>query len=85
MAKQTVPRHLVVSVMATGVRFCFCPYFDDYALQMFMAYANKSWEMIMSDCFTVALLDLLDLIGTDVPYNRIGFQFYAVAYKSSLV
>lgn len=69
------PRHLVLAVMATAVRFCSHPYFTGRALETSVEYANRSWKLIVSDCFTVgkeaevsavqtvALLGLFDFTG----------------------
>lgn len=76
LSEQAIPRHLVLAVMATAVRFCLHPYFSGHALEMSVEYANRSWKLIVSDCFTVgkvaevstvqtvALLGLFDFTGT---------------------
>lgn len=76
LSEQAIPRHLVLAVMATAVRFCSHPYFSGRALEMSIEYANRSWKLIVSDCFTVgnvaevstvqtvALLGLFDFTGT---------------------
>ncbi|KAF4345813.1 zn 2cys6 transcription factor [Fusarium beomiforme] len=53
LSEQAIPRHLVLAVMATAVRFCPHTYFTGRALEMSIEYANKSWKLIVSDCFTV--------------------------------
>lgn len=77
LSNQTIPSHLVLAVMATAVRFCSHPYFAGRALEMSIEYANRSWKLIVSDCFTiaraaevsavqtVALLGLFDFTGTN--------------------
>jgi hypothetical protein len=76
LSQHTIPKHLVLAVMATAVRFCSHPYFSGRALEMSVEYANRSWKLIVSDCFTVgkvaevstvqtvALLGLFDFTGT---------------------
>ena len=76
LSKQDVPRHLVLAMMAAAVRFCSHTYYTGRALEMSVEYANKSWKLIVSDCFTVgkeaevsavqtvALLGLFDFTGT---------------------
>ncbi|KAH7219707.1 fungal-specific transcription factor domain-containing protein [Fusarium oxysporum] len=53
LSQHAIPRHLVLAVMATAVRFCSHPYFSGRALEMSVEYANRSWKLIVSDCFTV--------------------------------
>ncbi|VUC35542.1 unnamed protein product, partial [Clonostachys rosea] len=72
LSEQAIPRHLVLAVMATAVRFCSHPYFSGRVVEMSVEYANRSWKLIVSDCFTagnvadistvqtVALLGLFD-------------------------
>ena len=79
LSKQDVPRHLVLAMMAAAVRFCSHTYYTGRALEMSVEYANKSWKLIVSDCFTVgkeaevsavqtvALLGLFDFTGTTKP------------------
>lgn len=76
LSKQDVPKHLVLAMMAAAVRFCSHSYFTGRALELSVEYANKSWKLIVSDCFTVgkeaevsavqtvALLGLFDFTGT---------------------
>lgn len=75
LSEQAIPRHLVLAVMATAVRFCPHPYFLGRVVEMSVEYANRSWKLIVSDCFTagnvtdistvqtVALLGLFDFTG----------------------
>lgn len=79
LSKQDIPKHLVLAVMATAVRFCPHPCFIGRELKMSIEYANRSWKLIVSDCFTVgkaaevsavqtiALLGLFDFTGTEIP------------------
>lgn len=72
--------------MATAVRFCSHPYFTDRVLEMSVEYANRSWKLIVSDCFTVeraaetsavqtvALLGLFDFTGTAFPQTQNCFR-----------
>ncbi|KAK0387653.1 hypothetical protein NLU13_3898 [Sarocladium strictum] len=53
LSEQAIPGHLVLAVMATAVRFCSHQYFAGRALEMAIEYANRSWKLIVSDCFTV--------------------------------
>ncbi|KAK8872428.1 transcriptional regulatory protein [Apiospora arundinis] len=53
LSKQDIPRHLVLAVMATAVRFCSHPCFTGRELKISIEYANRSWKLIVSDCFTV--------------------------------
>ena len=76
LSEQAIPRHLVLAVIATAVRFCSHPYFPGRAVEMSIEYANRSWKLIVSDCFpvdkvaeistvqTIALLGLFDFTGT---------------------
>lgn len=87
LSNQAIPSHLVLAVMATAVRFCSHPYFTDRSLDMSVEYANRSWKLIVSDCFTVeraaessavqtvALLGLFDFTGTNFRKLRITFVF----------
>jgi hypothetical protein len=96
LSKQAIPRHLVLAVMATAVRFCSHPYFADRALEMSIEYANRSWKLIVSDCFTVArasevsavqtvaLLGLFDFTGTDIPRTGRPSRFFPVPDNSFL-
>ncbi|RGP81367.1 zn 2cys6 transcription factor [Fusarium longipes] len=53
LSEHSVPRHLVLAVMATAVRFCSDSYFAGRELELSIEYANRSWKLIVSDCFTV--------------------------------
>ena len=86
LSKQAIPKHLVLAVMATAVRFCSHPYFAGRELKMSIEYANKSWKLIVSDCFTVgkaaevsavqtiALLGLFDFTGMEIPQTTIYYH-----------
>lgn len=88
LSKQEIPRHLVLAVMATAARFCPHPYFTDRALEMSIEYANRSWKLIVADCFTVeraaevsavqtvALLGLFDFTGTDILQTKMHCLFF---------
>lgn len=72
---QTIPKHLVLTVIAMAVRFCLHPYFAGRVHEASVDYANRAWKLIVSDCFTVgkvaevstvqtaALLGLFDFTG----------------------
>lgn len=95
LSAQAVPKHLVLAVMATAVRFCSHPYFTDCAMEKSIEYANKSWRLIVSDCFTaattaevsavqtVALLGLFDFTGMYI--LRTGASFCLHVDDSSLL
>ncbi|CAG2006708.1 unnamed protein product [Fusarium graminearum] len=53
LSEEAIPKHLILAMMATAVRFCSNPYFTNRALEMSVEYANRSWKLIVSDCFTV--------------------------------
>ncbi|PCD28562.1 hypothetical protein FGRA07_03701 [Fusarium graminearum] len=53
LSEEAIPKHLILAMMATAVRFCSNPYFNNRALEMSVEYANRSWKLIVSDCFTV--------------------------------
>lgn len=72
---QIIPKHLVLTVVATAVRFCPHPYFAKRVHEASADYANRAWKLIVADCFTVgkvaevstvqtvALLGLFDFTG----------------------
>lgn len=86
LSEEAIPKHLILAMMATAVRFCSNPYFTNRALEMSVEYANRSWKLIVSDCFTVgkeaevsavqtvALLGLFDFTGMDIPPFRIQYH-----------
>jgi len=84
LSKQAIPRHLALAVMAIAVRFCSHPFFTNRALEMSIDFANRSWKLIVSDCFTVgkaaevsavqtvALLGLFDFTGTETSSRELS-------------
>ncbi|EXL93431.1 hypothetical protein FOIG_13566 [Fusarium odoratissimum NRRL 54006] len=64
LSQHAIPRHLVLAVMATAVRFCSHPYFSGRALEMSVEYANRSWKLIVSDCFTVGKVAEVSTVQT---------------------
>ncbi|CZR31710.1 uncharacterized protein FPRO_02134 [Fusarium proliferatum ET1] len=64
LAQHVVPKHLVLAVMATAVRFCSHPYYSGRALEMSVEYANRSWKLIVSDCFTVGKVAEVSTVQT---------------------
>lgn len=72
---QIIPKHLVLTIVATAVRFCPHPYFAKRVHGASVDYANMAWKLIVADCFTVgkvaevstvqtvALLGLFDFTG----------------------
>ncbi|KAK8093150.1 uncharacterized protein PG998_014551 [Apiospora kogelbergensis] len=64
LSKQAIPKHLVLAVIATAVRFCSHPYFASRELKMSIEYANKSWKLIVSDCFTVGKAAEVSVVQT---------------------
>lgn len=75
LQSQNLPKHLVLTIVATAVRFCPHPYFAGRVQEASVDYANKAWKLIVADCFTVgkvadvstvqtvALLGLFDFTG----------------------
>ncbi|KAF5606177.1 zn 2cys6 transcription factor [Fusarium subglutinans] len=64
LAQQAIPKHLVLTVMATAVRFCSHPYYSGRALEMSVEYANRSWKLIVSGCFTVGKVAEVSTVQT---------------------
>ncbi|KAF5686543.1 zn 2cys6 transcription factor [Fusarium circinatum] len=64
LAQHAIPKHLVLAVMATAVRFCSHPYYSGRALEMSVEYANRSWKLIVSDCFTVGKVAEVSTVQT---------------------
>nr|RBQ87630.1 hypothetical protein FVER53263_20186 [Fusarium verticillioides] len=64
LAQQAIPKHLVLAVMATAVRFCSHPYYSGRSLEMSVEYANRSWKLIVSDCFTVGKVAEVSTVQT---------------------
>ncbi|KAF5646893.1 zn 2cys6 transcription factor [Fusarium sp. NRRL 25303] len=64
LAQNAIPKHLVLAVMATTVRFCSHPYYSGRALEMSVEYANRSWKLIVSDCFTVGKVAEVSTVQT---------------------
>ncbi|KAF5548289.1 zn 2cys6 transcription factor [Fusarium mexicanum] len=64
LAQHAIPKHLVLAVTATAVRFCSHPYYSGRALEMSVEYANRSWKLIVSDCFTVGKVAEVSTVQT---------------------
>lgn len=73
-----IPRHLVLAIMATALRFSTHPYFAKSFQNTAVAYANQSWRAVVTDCLmtsrsldvdlvqTLGLLSLFDFTGKPV-------------------
>jgi hypothetical protein len=75
LAKNDLPDHLVLAVVASAMRFCIHPALPADSHELAVSYANKSWKSVVSNCFglsttanlsivqTIALLALFDFTG----------------------
>ncbi|RMZ83261.1 hypothetical protein DV738_g1273, partial [Chaetothyriales sp. CBS 135597] len=71
LSQGKIPDHLLFAILASAVRFSKNPFFDDI-FETALFYSNKSWQSIVSSCFsankvadlmtvqTVTLLAILD-------------------------
>lgn len=79
LAEGVIPTHLILAVMASAVRFCNHPQFPGCSTEASVAYADRSWRLILSDGLTggrvtevstvqtIALLGLFDFTGMFSP------------------
>lgn len=79
LAEGSVPRHLILAVLASAIRFSSHPYFVGRTQDTSVEYANWSWKSVVSNCFTagaaadiqivqtIALLALFDFTGGWLP------------------
>ncbi|KAJ5661376.1 fungal-specific transcription factor domain-containing protein [Penicillium longicatenatum] len=61
---QIIPKHLVLTVVATAVRFCPHPYFARRVHEASVDYANRAWKLIVADCFTVGKVAEVSTVQT---------------------
>ncbi|RSL97506.1 hypothetical protein CEP52_010836 [Fusarium oligoseptatum] len=85
LSKQAIPRHLVLAVMAMAVRFCSHPYFSGRALEMSVEYANRSWKLIVSDCFTVGKVAEVSTVQTVALLGLFDFTAGRLRHSSAWV
>lgn len=82
LAEGVIPTHLILAVMASAVRFCNHPQFPGCSTEASVAYADRSWRLILADGLTggrvaqvstvqtIALLGLFDFTGW--VYHHLG-------------
>ncbi|KAI8648623.1 Fungal-trans domain-containing protein [Fusarium keratoplasticum] len=85
LSEQAIPRHLVLAVMATAVRFCSHPYFSGCAVEMSVEYANRSWRLIVSDCFTVGKVAEISTVQTVALLGLFDFTAGGLRHGSAWV
>ncbi|RSL78435.1 hypothetical protein CEP51_008198 [Fusarium floridanum] len=85
LSEQAIPRHLVLAVMAMAVRFCSHPYFSGRALEMSVEYANRSWKLIVSDCFTVGKVAEVSTVQTVALLGLFDFTAGRLRHSSAWV
>lgn len=86
LSQGQVPAYLLLAMLASAVRFSENPFFSDKDA-IAQAYANKSWQSIVSSCFTLnkvddirivqtlTLLSIFDFTGTPSPLSPL-FSHY---------
>jgi Fungal specific transcription factor domain len=59
-----IPKHLILAIMATAIRFSNHPYFTTENQDTAIRYANRSWKSAVSDCLMTGRALDVDLVQT---------------------
>lgn len=59
-----IPKHLLLAMMATAIRFSTHPYFASGTQDKAITYANRSWKSAISDCLMTSRALDVDLVQT---------------------